>query len=102
MTRADKAGTINIKKHSLKRSEIIGLDSDEVLKSRAKYGSNELPPAKNKSLFKKIIENLSDPIIKILLFALAANILFTLKNINWTENCGILIAIIISTAGSTI
>ncbi len=97
MTKTEK-----IKVHARKKSEIIGLDDSQVIRSRQEYGSNELPPEKQTPLYKRIWENLSDPIIKILLFALAANIIFTLKNINWAENCGILLAIIISTAVSTI
>lgn len=79
-----------------------GLSDAQVKSSFEKYGNNRLSEKKNKSLFKKMIENLMDPIVKILICALIANIIFTFKNINWAECGGIVLAIIISTLVSTL
>ena len=78
-----------------------GLTSQQVLVSRSKYGENIYAGKKRKSIFRRFLENLNDPIIRILLAAMAVNILFTIKNINWAETAGIIIAIMISTVVST-
>ena len=46
-----------------------GLTDDEVSASRAKHGDNSLEKEKSKGILRKLFENLSDPIIKVLLFA---------------------------------
>ncbi len=87
--------------NSLSKGRFFGLDEVQVTLSREKHGDNRLSAHKNKSLFAKILENLSDPIIKILIGALGANIIFNFGNINWAECAGIILAIIISTLVST-
>ena len=73
-----------------------GLNNKEVEFSRAKYGSNKIE-RKNKSTFLKlVIEALGDPIIKILIIALAIKVLFLFKNTNIFETLGILIAIFLA------
>ena len=79
-----------------------GLSSSEVAVSRAKNGSNSLKKIKTKSIIHRFFENLSDPIIKILLFALFLQVIFTFGNCNFLEIFGILAAILISTTVSTI
>ena len=81
---------------------MTGLTEKEVLISREKHGSNCLPKKEKKGFFKMVLENLSDPIIRILIGALIANIIFTFRNINWAESLGILIAVIIATVVSVI
>ncbi|MBO7196958.1 MAG: calcium-translocating P-type ATPase, PMCA-type [Clostridia bacterium] len=83
-------------------NKIKGLSREEVIKSREKYGDNSLNREKKKSLLARFFENLSDPIIRILLIALALQIVFTLKNINYAEIGGIIVAILLSTLVSTI
>ena len=80
----------------------IGLTNKEVEISRSKYGSNNLPNVKRRTIFDLIIESLGDPIIKILLIALAIKIIFMFKNFNWYETLGILIAIFLATLISTL
>ena len=46
-----------------------GLNNEEVLASRKKYGTNAITSKKKNSFFKLFIETLADPIIKILLIA---------------------------------
>ena len=78
-----------------------GLTDAEVEKSRRLHGTNSLKKAKTKGFFGKFLENLSDPIIRILLVALGIQIALTLGNCNFVEIGGILAAILISTTVST-
>lgn len=83
------------------KGEKRGLTEEEVCRSREKYGSNRLPTEKVKGFWHKFAENLCDPIIKVLLFALFAEVLFTLGHCNWFEIGGIMIAVLIATTVST-
>ena len=80
----------------------IGLTDKEVEINKIKYGTNELPNPKRRTIFKLIIESFGDPIIKILLIALAIKIVFLFKDYNWYETLGILIAIFLATLISTL
>ena len=79
-----------------------GLTDKEVLKSRRENGSNALTEIKSKGFLRLLIESLGDPIIKILLIALAIKIVFLFKDFDWFETLGILIAIFLSSFISTI
>jgi calcium-translocating P-type ATPase len=79
-----------------------GLTNEEVLESRKKYGSNELEKTKKDGFFKLLIGTLGDPIIKILLIALAIKTVFLFKNFDWYETIGIVIAILFASLISTI
>ena len=79
-----------------------GLTDEEVLESRKKYGSNELNKTKKDSFFKLLISTLGDPIIKILLIALAIKTVFLFRNFDWYETIGIVIAIALASFISTI
>ncbi len=79
-----------------------GLSNNEVLESRKKYGSNELSKLKKKSFFKILLESLGDPIIKILLIALAIKLLFIFSKYDWYETIGIAIAVMLASLVSTI
>lgn len=79
-----------------------GIESKDVENLRQKYGSNSLSKRKNNSFFKLLVESLGDPIIKILLVALAIKIVFLFKDFDWFETIGILIAVFLSTFISTI
>ena len=81
---------------------MTGLTQSEVIRSREKYGSNQLPQKESKGIFRMVLENLSDPIIRILIGALIANILFTYRNIDWAESLGILAAVVIATVVSVV
>ena len=80
----------------------IGLTDKEAEVSRNKYGSNELPNIKKRTILNLVIESLGDPIIKILLIALAIKIIFMFKDFNWYETLGILIAIFLATLISSL
>ena len=79
-----------------------GLSEKEVLENRKKYGSNEIKNEKSNSFISLFIESLGDPIIKILLIALAIKIVFLFKDFDWFETIGILIAIFLASFISSI
>jgi len=79
-----------------------GLTDEEVLYNKKKYGSNELVKIKKDSFLKLLINTLGDPIIKILLIALAIKTIFLFKNFDWYETIGIVIAILLASFISTI
>jgi len=79
-----------------------GLTDNDVIESRKKYGSNELKRTKKDGFFKLLISTLGDPIIKILLIALAIKTVFLFKNFDWYETIGIVIAILFASLISTI
>ena len=79
-----------------------GLTDNEVIESRKKYGNNSIPKKKHDSFIKLLIGTLGDPIIKILLIALAVKVLFLFKNFNWYETIGIVISILLASFISSI
>lgn len=81
---------------------MIGLTDEEVVKSRNKYGSNEIKKTNNNSFFKLLLESLGDPMIKILLIVLGIKVVFLFAEFDWFETLGILIAIFIASLISTV
>lgn len=79
-----------------------GLTDEEVIQNRQTYGSNELGRIKKDSFLKLLVQTLGDPIIKILLIALAIKTVFLFKNFDWYETIGIVIAILLASFISTI
>ncbi len=79
-----------------------GLTDEEVVKSRKKYGSNEIAVGKRESFIRHLFSTLGDPIIKILLIALAVKTLFLFQDFDWYETIGIVIAIFLASFISTI
>ncbi len=79
-----------------------GLTDEEVVISQKKYGTNILSKKQKESFIKKLITTLGDPIIKILLIALAIKTLFLFQNFDWYETVGIVIAIFLASFISTI
>lgn len=79
-----------------------GLSEQEVVESRKKYGNNKISNVKTNSFLKLLLESLGDPIIKILLIALAIKIVFLFKDFDYFETLGILIAIFLASFISTI
>lgn len=59
----------------LQTSAQRGLDAKEVLERRAKYGPNRLKDQEKKSLAKRIIEQINDPLIMILMVAMAISVM---------------------------
>ena len=79
-----------------------GLTQVEVEKNRKLYGNNSITDSEHNSFFKLLLESLGDPIIKILLVALAIKVVFLFKDFDYFETLGILIAIFLATLVSTI
>ena len=82
--------------------EQTGLSDVEVIENRKKYGKNTLTEIKKKTFFRLFLESLGDPIIKILLIALAIKVVFLFKDFDYFETLGILIAVFIASFISTI
>ena len=79
-----------------------GLSDIEVIEFRKKYGTNEIISKKQNSFINLLIESFGDPMIKILLVALAIKIVFLFKDFDFFETLGIIIAILLSTFISSI
>jgi len=79
---------------------IIG--EDEEKRSVAAFGKNELTKKKRKSPVSIFVKNLGDPVIRILLFALALNIIFMLRGKDWHEGAGIALSVVCATLISSI
>ena len=80
----------------------MGLSDKEVEKSRLEYGTNEITKIKKHTFWSYLIEALGDPIIKILLIALAIKVIVLFRHFDWYETIGIFIAIVLATFISTI
>lgn len=81
---------------------VNGLTEEEVIQSRKKYGSNIFSKKKQETFFKLLLETFSDPIIKILLIALGIKTIFLIKDFDWYETVGIVIAIMVASLISSI
>jgi len=80
----------------------MGLTDEEVRISREKYGTNGLSEVKGSTFMGKWLENLKDPMIKILCFALLINVVFSfMGQTEWYEPVGIAVAILLATLVST-
>ncbi len=84
------------------KNGIKGLSPAEVIESREKHGENILPKEKKKGFFGRFLENLSDPIIRVLMIALLIEVVFTFGHCNYFEVGGILAAVLIAAGVSTV
>ncbi len=80
----------------------MGLNEKEVIESRKKYGTNEITKQKQNTFLHLLLESLGDPIIKILLIALAIKVVVLFRDFDWYETIGILIAIFLASFISSI
>ena len=85
-----------------KTTEEKGLTTREAEQSRQLHGANILTQKKSKSFLRRFFSNLNDPIIRVLLAALAVNLLLVFRNADWVETAGIAIAIFLATFISTL
>lgn len=81
---------------------MTGLNDVEVKKNREKYGSNIIVDESKNSFLKLLLETLGDPIIRILLIALGIKTVFLIRDFDWYETIGIVIAIFVASFISTI
>ena len=79
-----------------------GLKEDEVKESRKKYGSNSINEKNTNTFFNLFIETLGDPIIKILLIALAIKTIFLFRDFDYFETMGIVLAVLVASLISAI
>lgn len=79
-----------------------GLNNEEVKENRKKYGSNNISGKNTNTFFNLFIETLGDPIIKILIIALAVKTIFLFKYFDYFETIGIVIAILVASLISAI
>ena len=87
---------------NLTKSKMRGLSSEEVLLSRSKHGDNKLAKGKSKSFIRLFFENLTDPVIRILLAALVINLFFVFRGGDIVETVGIAISVFLATLISTL
>ncbi len=81
---------------------INGLNDKEVNDNRKKYGSNQISKVKRDGFLRLFITSLGDPIIRILLIALGIKLVFLMKDFDWYETVGIVVAIFVASFISTI
>ncbi len=86
----------------MRETSRMGLTEEQVRAARKQYGANTLSRKKRKSFIRQFLSSFGDPIIKILLVALAINVLFLFQNADWFEAVGIAIAIFLATFISTL
>ena len=79
-----------------------GLSDAEVAVSRRLHGSNAMTPPHRVGFWRHFINNLNDPVIKVLLAALALNVLFVFRTADWVETAGIAFSVFLATLISTI
>ncbi len=79
-----------------------GLTDEQVVKNRKEYGNNSIGEYKKNSFIRLVINSLGDPIIRILLIALAVKTIFLFRNFDWYETIGILVAILTASFISSI
>ena len=79
-----------------------GLTQREVEASREKYGNNSLSVKPTRSFLSHFFLNLGDPVIKILLVALAVNLIFVFRGGDIAETIGIAISVFLAAFISTL
>lgn len=79
-----------------------GIRSKDAEQLRRQHGDNSFTKRPRKTFFRQYLSAFGDPIIKILLAALALNILIAIKNANIYEPLGIAIALFLATFVSTL
>ena len=84
------------------KTKIIGLTTAQVLDARVRFGTNSLEKRKTKGFFGKFFENLSDPIIRVLLIATLLRVFLSFGNCNWYEIGGILLAVFTAAIVTTV
>ncbi len=88
--------------HTVRETGLMGLTDREVEASRTLHGDNALPRGKKRGFLRQLLSNFSDPIIRVLLIALAVQVTVMFRDIDWLETGGILLAVFLSTFVSTL
>jgi Ca2+-transporting ATPase len=79
-----------------------GLNDSEVISSRNEFGNNSITPQESEGFLDKLVDNLKDPTIIILLISLAIiTLLAWFGYAEWYEGVGIAVAVVIATGVAT-
>ena len=84
------------------KNTACGLTAQEVERSRKAYGSNALTERKGTSFLRRFLSNLNDPVIRILLGALALKLVLLFRDADVAETVGIAIAVFLAALISTL
>ncbi|MCD8072349.1 MAG: calcium-translocating P-type ATPase, PMCA-type [Alistipes sp.] len=84
----------------MRRSEIKGLTAEEVIRSRERYGRNELTPACREPVWRLFLGKFNDPIIKLLLAAALLSLVVGIVDGHYSETIGIICAVLLATCVS--
>ncbi len=79
-----------------------GLTEQQARSAQALHGPNLLSKRRPPSFFRRFLRNLGDPVMKVLLGALALNLLLALRGGSWPETAGIAFAVALATLISTL
>ena len=82
-------------------SGYAGLTSAQAEASRKKNGDNRLSERKTHGFWWHFFANLNDPVIRILLAALALNLLLAFREADWAQTLGIAASVLLATSVST-
>ena len=82
-----------------KRNCLTDVEAERAI---SEHGENRLRASKSKSFGARFFENMKDPVIKILLVALAVNVVFMFKDADWVETAGIAVSVFLATFISTL
>lgn len=86
----------------MEKEDLKGLVEKEIEENRKKYGKNTVEIKEENTFLELLFESLGDPIIKILLIALAIKVLFLFQSFDWYETLGIVMAIFVASFISSI
>jgi len=79
-----------------------GLRDGEVERSRREHGANVFSQAQGRGFWRCFLGNLGDPVIKVLLIALALHLVLMLHHSDWIETAGIAASVLLATLISTL
>lgn len=88
-----------VQKNNTKRN---GLNYAQVAESRERHGENLLTKRGRRSFFSCFVSNLGDPVIRVLLVALAVNLIVAFRGGNIYESIGIAVSVFLATFISTL
>lgn len=84
------------------RTVWTGLSDAQAGASAQAHGYNRLTRQKRKGFWRYFVSNLNDPVIRILLAALALNLLLMFEKSDWVETVGIAVSVLLATVISTV
>ena len=85
----------------MKQKKRDGLNEEQVLASRARYGRNVITGGARRGFWRMFFGNLGDPVIRVLLFALVLHVILLFRDPDWLETAGIAVSVLLATLIST-